>query len=150
MQAVETIEEALQLQRRRSEDPEPVSPAGEKLESCRNKHRCLSPSLEICGSTASTTTFCDEGKGKLKRNKSGSQETGIGENKSEKAPKCPKLAPKIHTQTQEQIPLKTFLSPRNVGENGDETEAKPEEKKRKTAQPQPRDPAQDPPRHGPA
>ena len=67
--------------------------ADEKPEMCKKKQRCVSPSPEVSGSTVSKTLLCDEGKGKLKRNKGGSQETGNDENKSEKAPKCPKHAP---------------------------------------------------------
>ena len=111
--------------------------AEEKPESSeKKKHRYCSPYFETFGTDASASQQSAEGKGKLKRDKGGSQDTGIGENESEHAPKCPKLAPENHTQTQEQVPLKALLSLRKVGENVDEKKAQPEAKP--GSQPSPR------------
>ena len=61
MQEVGVIEEKLQRQ------------ADEKPESSRKKQRYLSPSPVSSGSSATKTSIGDEGKGRLKRSKGGSQ-----------------------------------------------------------------------------
>ena len=91
MQAVETIEEKVQRQKR-AEDREQVK--GEE-----KKQRCLSPPLASCESTFLRLN----GRGGKKRSKEGSLEIGGGKNKSHKSqetPKQPMLPPKSQPQTQ--------------------------------------------------
>ena len=81
-QAIENIEETMQ-QRKRREDREAAREEDAKPESCWNKKakklRYLSPSQEACGSNASANQFKVEGKGKLLRDKGGSQDGAHGQ-----------------------------------------------------------------------
>ena len=96
MQEVGVIEEKLQRQ------------ADEKPESCSKKQRCVSPSPVSSGSTVPKSSIGDEGKGKLERNKGGSQETGKGEHKSGKALNAANLPPKPTPKPLTKVLLKTF------------------------------------------
>ena len=120
---VETIEERM----KRAEDRE-EGRGGDK------KQRCLSPPLAIHVSTASTKISSGEQKGGGKRGKEGSFVNGGGEHKNHKSqetPETPNLPPNAQPQTQKKIKHQNLLSPRKVGENGDEVDNPPSQKQNK-------------------